>query len=114
MAATAAYLPLRAQAQVGLAPLRPSGSAAAGARLPGRTARRRLAARGGPEAAGIRAEAVPGGGGVARRAAMVPPYNVLITGSTKGIGYALAKEFLKAGDNVVICSRSVYPLQLKG
>uniref|UniRef100_A0A0D9ZB76 chlorophyll(ide) b reductase n=1 Tax=Oryza glumipatula TaxID=40148 RepID=A0A0D9ZB76_9ORYZ len=106
MAATAAYLPLRAQAQVGLAPLRPSGSAAAGARLPGRTARRRLAARGGPEAAGIRAEAVPGGGGVARRAAMVPPYNVLITGSTKGIGYALAKEFLKAGDNVVICSRS--------
>lgn len=85
MAATAAYLPLRAQAQVGLAPLRPSGSAAAGARLPGRTARRRLAARGGPEAAGIRAEAVPGGGGVARRAAMVPPYNVLITGSTKGV-----------------------------
>ncbi|KAL7126298.1 hypothetical protein ABFS83_14G176700 [Erythranthe nasuta] len=37
---------------------------------------------------------------------MVPPYNVLITGSTKGIGYALAKEFLEAGDNVVICSRS--------
>ncbi|KAL3814712.1 hypothetical protein ACJIZ3_015980 [Penstemon smallii] len=37
---------------------------------------------------------------------MVEPYNVLITGSTKGIGYALAKEFLKAGDNVVICSRS--------
>ncbi|KAJ4843988.1 hypothetical protein Tsubulata_043397 [Turnera subulata] len=37
---------------------------------------------------------------------MVPPYNVLITGSTKGIGFALAKEFLKAGDNVVICSRS--------
>lgn len=23
-----------------------------------------------------------------------------------GIGYALAKEFLKAGDNVLICSRS--------
>ncbi|XP_028123867.1 chlorophyll(ide) b reductase NOL, chloroplastic-like isoform X4 [Camellia sinensis] len=37
---------------------------------------------------------------------MVPPYNVLITGSTKGIGYALAKEFLKAGDNVIICSRT--------
>ncbi|KAK6143235.1 hypothetical protein DH2020_023583 [Rehmannia glutinosa] len=37
---------------------------------------------------------------------MVPPYNVLITGSSKGIGYALAKEFLKAGDNVIICSRS--------
>ncbi|VFQ59775.1 unnamed protein product [Cuscuta campestris] len=37
---------------------------------------------------------------------MVPPYNVLITGGSKGIGYALAKEFLKAGDNVLICSRS--------
>uniref|UniRef100_M8BTV4 chlorophyll(ide) b reductase n=1 Tax=Aegilops tauschii TaxID=37682 RepID=M8BTV4_AEGTA len=37
---------------------------------------------------------------------MAPPYNVLITGSTKGIGYALARKFLKAGDNVVICSRS--------
>ncbi|XP_022134271.1 chlorophyll(ide) b reductase NOL, chloroplastic [Momordica charantia] len=41
-----------------------------------------------------------------QREPMVPPYNVLITGSTKGIGYALAKQFLKAGDNVVICSRS--------
>ncbi|OVA00889.1 Short-chain dehydrogenase/reductase SDR [Macleaya cordata] len=40
------------------------------------------------------------------RQPMVPPYNVLITGSTKGIGYALAREFLKAGDNVLICSRS--------
>ncbi|XP_050206244.1 chlorophyll(ide) b reductase NOL, chloroplastic [Mercurialis annua] len=40
------------------------------------------------------------------RQPMAPPYNILITGSTKGIGYALAKEFLKAGDNVVICSRS--------
>ncbi|XP_020530390.1 chlorophyll(ide) b reductase NOL, chloroplastic isoform X2 [Amborella trichopoda] len=38
---------------------------------------------------------------------MVPPYNVLVTGSSKGIGYALAKEFLKAGDNVIICSRTV-------
>ncbi|KAJ8538597.1 hypothetical protein K7X08_027818 [Anisodus acutangulus] len=37
---------------------------------------------------------------------MVPPYNVLITGGSKGIGYALAKEFLKGGDNVIICSRS--------
>ncbi|KAJ6901241.1 LOW QUALITY PROTEIN: hypothetical protein NC651_019097 [Populus alba x Populus x berolinensis] len=47
------------------------------------------------------------------REPMLPPFNVLITGSTKelvdafnpGIGYALAKEFLKAGDNVIICSR---------
>ncbi|XP_039021632.1 chlorophyll(ide) b reductase NOL, chloroplastic-like isoform X1 [Hibiscus syriacus] len=37
---------------------------------------------------------------------MVPPYNVLITGSSKGIGYALAKNFLVADDNVIICSRS--------
>ncbi|XP_065621873.1 chlorophyll(ide) b reductase NOL, chloroplastic isoform X3 [Quercus suber] len=40
------------------------------------------------------------------REPMRPPYNVLITGSTKGIGYALAKEFLQTGDNVIICSRS--------
>lgn len=37
---------------------------------------------------------------------MVPPFNVLITGSTKGIGFALAKQFLQEGDNVIICSRS--------
>ncbi|KAG6558115.1 hypothetical protein Mapa_000296 [Marchantia paleacea] len=37
---------------------------------------------------------------------MRPPFNILITGSTKGIGYALAKEFLREGDNVIICSRS--------
>ncbi|PKU64606.1 chlorophyll(ide) b reductase NOL, chloroplastic isoform X1 [Dendrobium catenatum] len=49
----------------------------------------------------IRAEFPP-----EEREPMVPPYNVLITGSTKGIGYALAKEFLRAGDNVLICSRS--------
>ncbi|XP_022765621.1 chlorophyll(ide) b reductase NOL, chloroplastic [Durio zibethinus] len=40
------------------------------------------------------------------RQPMLPPYNVLITGSSKGIGYALVKEFLKAGDNIIICSRS--------
>jgi len=33
------------------------------------------------------------------------PYTVLITGSTKGIGRALAVEFLRLGDNVVITSR---------
>ncbi|KAF5729374.1 chlorophyll(ide) b reductase NOL chloroplastic isoform X1 [Tripterygium wilfordii] len=50
----------------------------------------------------VRAAQEPSG----KREPMVPPYNVIITGSTKGIGYALAKEFLKAGDNVVICSRT--------
>ncbi|XP_042510020.1 chlorophyll(ide) b reductase NOL, chloroplastic isoform X2 [Macadamia integrifolia] len=54
----------------------------------------------------ITAEASP------TRSPMVPPYNVLITGSTKGIGYALAKEFLKAGDNVLICSRSGQRVEL--
>ncbi|CAI0442320.1 unnamed protein product [Linum tenue] len=42
----------------------------------------------------------------ATREPMLPPYNVVITGSSKGIGYALAKGFLAAGDNVIICSRS--------
>uniref|UniRef100_A0A0D6QWC4 chlorophyll(ide) b reductase n=1 Tax=Araucaria cunninghamii TaxID=56994 RepID=A0A0D6QWC4_ARACU len=34
------------------------------------------------------------------------PQNVVITGSTRGLGKALAREFLFAGDNVVIASRS--------
>ncbi|XP_024517346.1 chlorophyll(ide) b reductase NOL, chloroplastic-like [Selaginella moellendorffii] len=38
-------------------------------------------------------------------AACTPPYKVLITGSSKGIGMALAEEFLRSGDNVMICSR---------
>ncbi|KAH7690061.1 Short-chain dehydrogenase/reductase SDR protein [Dioscorea alata] len=46
------------------------------------------------------------------REPMVPPFNVLITGSTKGIGLAFAKEFLKAGDNVVVCSRSAERVEL--
>ena len=32
--------------------------------------------------------------------------NVVITGSSKGIGFALVKEFLKQGDTVIISSRS--------
>lgn len=35
-----------------------------------------------------------------------PPYNVVITGSTKGIGRALAEGFLYQGDRVLISSRS--------
>lgn len=34
------------------------------------------------------------------------PQNVVITGSTRGLGKALAREFLFAGDHVVIASRS--------
>ena len=37
--------------------------------------------------------------------------NVVITGSSKGIGFALAKEFLQNGDNVVISSRSEERIQ---
>lgn len=32
--------------------------------------------------------------------------NVIITGSTKGIGLAMARKFLEFGDKVVICSRT--------
>jgi len=32
-------------------------------------------------------------------------FGVVITGSTKGVGLALAKEFLRMGDRVVVCSR---------
>lgn len=38
--------------------------------------------------------------------AKTPPFHVLITGSSKGIGYALARKFLQEGDKVIICSRS--------
>ncbi|KAJ0698600.1 putative chlorophyll(ide) b reductase [Helianthus annuus] len=34
------------------------------------------------------------------------PRNVVITGSTRGLGKALAREFLLSGDRVVIASRS--------
>ncbi|KIY93772.1 chlorophyll(ide) b reductase [Monoraphidium neglectum] len=37
---------------------------------------------------------------------MVPPYVVLVTGSSKGVGRALAEEFLRAGDSVVVCART--------
>ena len=36
-------------------------------------------------------------------------FNVVITGSTKGVGRAMAEEFLKAGDSVIISSRSGQP-----
>ncbi len=31
--------------------------------------------------------------------------NIVITGSTKGIGYGMAREFLKRGHNVMVSSR---------
>jgi hypothetical protein len=46
-----------------------------------------------------------------QRASAVP-FNAFITGSTKGIGLALAKEFLQKGDNVTICSQSEEKEQL--
>ena len=32
--------------------------------------------------------------------------NVMITGATRGIGYALAEEFAKAGANLAVCGTS--------
>lgn len=37
--------------------------------------------------------------------------NVVITGSSKGIGYALAEEFAKHNDNVVISSRKIEAIE---
>ncbi|KAG2434566.1 hypothetical protein HYH02_012232 [Chlamydomonas schloesseri] len=54
---------------------------------------------------GTPATAANGNGG-GKAVAPTAPYNVVITGSTKGIGRALAEDFLKAGDRVVICSRT--------
>lgn len=35
-----------------------------------------------------------------------PRFNVVITGATKGVGRALAQEFIRAGDSVALCSRA--------
>ncbi|KAJ3694563.1 hypothetical protein LUZ60_010043 [Juncus effusus] len=39
------------------------------------------------------------------------PRNIIITGSTRGLGKALAREFLLSGDHVVIASRSAESVQ---
>jgi len=49
---------------------------------------------------GLRTFAAAGGAGLS------PPFNVVITGATKGVGKALATEFIRAGDSVALCSRS--------
>ncbi|XP_024310536.1 chlorophyll(ide) b reductase NOL, chloroplastic isoform X2 [Brachypodium distachyon] len=94
MATVAATLPFRAPTYLGPATfLTPS---AAGARFPDRPQQRRLVAGGRHrELARIQAEAISGGGGVARRDPMVPPYNVLITGSTKAERVESATNDLK-------------------
>eukprot|EP00882_Tetradesmus_deserticola_P016046 GHRQ01017115.1.p1 GENE.GHRQ01017115.1~~GHRQ01017115.1.p1 ORF type:complete len:320 (+),score=122.70 GHRQ01017115.1:241-1200(+) len=43
---------------------------------------------------------------VNNKTVLAPPYNVLITGSTKGVGRALAEDFLEAGDSVIVCARN--------
>jgi len=41
----------------------------------------------------------------------VAPQRVVITGSTKGIGKALAREFLRAGDEVLVTARSPHSVR---
>ncbi|GBF95247.1 chlorophyll(ide) b reductase chloroplastic [Raphidocelis subcapitata] len=68
-----------------------------------RAARAPVRARAAPSAppASAAASASPSG-----RSTMTPPYVVLVTGSSKGVGRALAEEFLRAGDSVVLCARN--------
>jgi NAD(P)-dependent dehydrogenase (short-subunit alcohol dehydrogenase family) len=36
----------------------------------------------------------------------LPGFGVVVTGGTKGVGFALCREFLKRGDRVLLCSRN--------
>ncbi|KAH9300593.1 hypothetical protein KI387_012176, partial [Taxus chinensis] len=56
--------------------------------------------------AGVLAGAMIGANQVLEYRCKSGPQNVVITGSTRGLGKALAREFLFAGDHVVIASRS--------
>lgn len=56
--------------------------------------------------AGIVIGSMIGAGNVMEQRCRSGPRNVVITGSTRGLGKALAWEFLLAGDRVVIASRS--------
>lgn len=56
--------------------------------------------------AGIVIGSMIGAGQVLESCSKKGPRNVVITGSTRGLGKALAREFLLAGDNVVVTSRS--------
>ncbi|KAH7387074.1 hypothetical protein KP509_16G003900 [Ceratopteris richardii] len=56
--------------------------------------------------AGIISGSMIGAERVMERRLRLGPRNVVITGSTRGLGKAMAREFLIAGDRVVIASRS--------
>lgn len=43
---------------------------------------------------------------------MLDPRRVLITGGTKGMGLAIAKQFLRVGDHVVVASRNEAPVRV--
>lgn len=100
LAATSA-LPPRAQA-----PARAAAPAGRGTRLPGNHPRHpsRLPAAGRNRGSATTTSAAP-----ARAADFPAPaegFGIVITGGTKGVGYAMAREFLARGDRVCICGRS--------
>jgi chlorophyll(ide) b reductase len=61
--------------------------------------------------AGVLIGSMIGAGQVLKEHAMAGRRNVIVTGSTRGLGKALAREFLLNGDNVVVTSRSAHDVQ---
>ena len=91
----------------GRAPARAVAPAGRGTRFPGNHPRhpsRGRAASGRNRGSATTTSAAPAG--AADFPAPAEGFGIVITGGTKGVGYAMAREFLARGDRVCICGRS--------